>query len=163
MLRWHEVRRLIPKVVGPSLGDLGFQNPGRTMWRFRPLFIDVIHFECGKWNTRFWIEFGCAVRIGARLNPRPWHCEFRASPEQQFEWELDWFAFQEAEAMQIQCLANLSPRVSDAAALWFKAFECIDSAIFAQQTRPWQVGAGNPGSPWFNHVMERLKLAKSLQ
>ncbi len=75
---------------------------------------------------------------------------------------MDWFAFQETDAMQIQCLANLSPRVSDAAAVWFTDFANIETAVAALEARPWQVANCNPGSPWFNDVIDRLKRNRSL-
>ncbi|MFO0966954.1 MAG: hypothetical protein U0793_15380 [Gemmataceae bacterium] len=92
-MAWADTKRLIAQIVGPRLAALGFVNPGRAMWRFRPAFVDVVWFECRR-SWRFQLEFACGLRGWLPNNPAPWDCPFRVSPAHTFGWPDGWWAFQ---------------------------------------------------------------------
>lgn len=160
MLSWPEVKRLISQIVGPRLADLGFNNPGRAMWRVRPYFVDVVWFHCPRAGI-FQVEFGCGLRNAVRNNPAPRHCQFRTQPARSFNWEDSPWSFRLSESEQVEVLRLLAPRVVAAAKRWFAHFDTIDSAIRALESNP-RSGPRNvafcaPGSPAYNEAMSVLR------
>ncbi|WP_437275474.1 hypothetical protein WME90_30055 [Sorangium sp. So ce375] len=159
-LSWAEVKRLISRIVGPRLADLGFNNPGRAMWRFRPYFVDVVWFRCHRAGI-FHVEFGCGLRRAVRNNPAPRDCQFRTQPGHSFGWEETFWSFRPSESEQVEVLRLLAPRVAAAAARWFSHFDTIDSAISALENNQWSgprnVADCAPGSPAYREVMSELR------
>ncbi|WP_437592306.1 hypothetical protein [Sorangium sp. So ce1000] len=156
------MKGLITRIVGPRLADLGFNNPGRAMWRFRPHFVDVVWFRCPRAGV-FQVEFGCGLRRAVRNNPAPWHCQFSTRPRQSFNWEDTPWSFRRSESEQVEVLRLLAPRVAAAAKRWFSHFDTIDSAISALESNQWSgprnVALCAPGSPVYNEVMSELRAA----
>ncbi|WP_159397911.1 hypothetical protein [Sorangium cellulosum] len=162
MVSWAEVKRLISRIVGPRLAELGFNNPGRAMWRFRPYFVDVVWFRCPRAGI-FQVEFGCGLRRAVPNNPAPWDCQFRTQPGHSFNWEDTFWSFRRSESEQVEVLRLLAARVAAAAERWFSHFNTIDSAISAlennQRSGPQNVALCAPGSPAYDEAMSELRAA----
>ena len=164
MLEWAEVRPLIARIVGPHLTNLGFHNPGRAMWRFRPVFVDVVGFECRRLGL-FQLEFGCGLRRFLPNNPAPWECPFRTQPAHSFGWGGAGWSFCDSEAAQVRVLQELAPRVVAAAQVWFGQFVTVAGAIAALEQNefsgPRNVALCAPGSVAFRQVMAELRTVAS--
>lgn len=166
MLRWNDVRRQITRVVGPRLSELGFQNPGRAMWRYRPSFVDVVAFESRRQGC-FQLAFGCGLRRFVRNHPTPWHCQFSTNPAYAFRWGDVRWDFCNSEADQSEFLKELTPRIVHAAEIWFEHFATVDSAINSllenQWSGPQNVADCAPGSAMYDRLMAELLSLKAAE
>lgn len=166
MLRWNDVRRQLTRVVGPRLSALGFQNPGRAMWRYRPSFVDVIWFDARR-NGCFQLEFGCGIRQFVQNHPAPWNCQFRTQPAYSFSWGNVAWPFQNSDVEQAGFLEAMAPGIVQAAETWFAHFITVDSAITAlvanQWSGPQNVADCALGSAMYEQLMAELLLLKAAE
>lgn len=159
MLRWNDVRRLIVRHVAPAVCSLGFMQPGRTMRRWRPDFVDVIDFRCGKWNDCFQVTFGCELLRNVRTNPKPWNCSFYVQPTD--VWPERLLQFKDTTEDQVLALEALSPMFAAEAARWFGLLPTLQAArSAADRNSPMSrnaVGSFNVPSPRYEEVVRLLE------
>jgi hypothetical protein len=162
MLSWAEVKEAIRECLGPTLVELGFTNPGKTMWRYRPVFIDVVDFYHVGHAGRFIVEFGCHPRRGAAMNLKPPECFFRTFlpdasgtrlPEEVYELAV-------SREEQHERLERIKPVLVAGVQRWFAKFESLESAAEAMKHNdlrgPNMVMLARPGSPAYAEVEGRL-------
>ena len=157
---WDNVRRLYVQTVGPVLSAAGFGPAGRTMWRTRGEFVDVIDCRCNKWNTAAQISFGCGLRHFTKLHPKPWHCIFNVQGG--FPWPAELLEFKESAELQLAAFRKLAPKVLQASECWFAHFSDLPTAREAAKSNslqwPNRVALFGVPSPAFSEAMEQLNL-----
>jgi hypothetical protein len=159
VLRWHEVKPLLAPAVSPALEELGFVHPGRTMWRIRQDFVDVVELRSDREGRALLVEFGCALRATARHQPTPDVCDFRTSPRFGLGFErLTFCASAEAQREQLRTLA---PLIRDHAAQWFMRLDSFASALEALRRDPMRTAAAYPGSPTQRKLEAKLLALQS--
>ncbi|MEM6299387.1 MAG: DUF4304 domain-containing protein, partial [Bacteroidota bacterium] len=96
---WDQARRTAVKVFSSAFKTLGYKNSGRTMWRYRKEFVDVVQIYVSKYGNSFCIELGCHPRKDDNLKnfPKPWHTMFRGRMEKWY----DFFELSEEELSTI--------------------------------------------------------------
>jgi hypothetical protein len=160
---WKDSKRLIARIIGPRLAQLGFVNPGRRMWRYRPAFVDVVFFECRRAGS-FTVWFGCGLRDRVPINPEPCECAFEVSPANVFPWPPEWLRIR-PPALAEAVFEEMAPRVVEAAEQWFGQLSTPQAAIRAllanERHTPRHVFYGNPGSPSWQRVMADLVAASN--
>jgi len=159
MLTWNEVRILLAQHVAPSVSELGFGQPGKTMRRYRNDFVDIIDFRCGKWNDRFIISFGCGVRKYIKNNPKPWDCAFYIQPSN--AWPNRLLKFQETTGDQILAFKDLNLLLINEAEKWFDHFsspkKALESARKNKPDRDNHVGLYKIPSPAYDELETQIK------
>ncbi len=158
MLKWDEVRKLLVQHLAPSVIDLGFNNPGRTMRRFRGEFVDIIDFRCYKYNGRAVISLGCGLRKFMKNNPKPVNCIFHVQPFDSLN--ENWLNFHNSADEQIQSFEEFAPFFTKEVELWFDLFPDIQTAIKAASNNtfsgPDHVAMFNVPSPAYDRAIEQL-------
>lgn len=159
MLSWEEVRRLIVQYAAPAVQPLGFATQGRTMRRWRPDFVDVIDFRCGKWNDRAVVSFGCGLRRFVKQNPKPSDCTFQL--QSQFSWPEDLLMFKDSEEEQIAALNEFAPLFAAEAERWFGLLPDIATArdVVDQNVWPGQLSVAlfKVPSPAYREAVRKLE------
>lgn len=126
---WAEIKPLIRELVCPVFVEMGFEQAGVTMWRYREGFVDVVRFRV-PWRFRWQVEFGCTTRKPGVGQPLPWDCEFRYLPIDSLQ------EFARNEAAQRLILARLAPQLRDAATSWFGQFATTPGTSMDMPTTP---------------------------
>jgi hypothetical protein len=127
----EEIKRIIRETISPAFVPLGFANPGISMWRWREVFVDVLHFYMPSNTTDFAIEVGCHPRKFVRPHPLPWVCIFRyrigfTDKNNRY---IYWFETQDTVEKEREMLLEITPLIRETALSWWSKFSTIEKAI----------------------------------
>jgi hypothetical protein len=166
LLEWDEVRKILIETVCPRLVEIGFINPGKTMWRYRSNFIDVVHFYYYGRMGGYAIELGCHPRKIKPDRPMPWTSIFRTRVLSSDKGLCPGgiFPFLENIEEQTNLLKRIAPEILDKSINWFSIFTTIPEIIsFMQTTGDAELGKimlARRGSPYYIQSLQLLLSVK---
>jgi hypothetical protein len=147
---WQRAKPHIRDILGAALVEQGFANPGTTMWRHRPDFVDVVHLR-SKYGSECTVHFGCNPRFLGKPQPDVWDCIFRTSLHDSFRLPAD------PSALPAMVISVIQPQVCRVLDTWFSRFASIDVAISLLDNVPTEVSYSNKDSPAWRYAMDALK------
>jgi hypothetical protein len=127
VIAWADVKREIRSVICPQLVQVGFSNPGVTMWRHRESFVDVVSWQ--KKFDRFTANLGCHPRALGTGSPAEAECMFRSRVGSVLGLGDTWWSFSETVEEQRLVLEKLAPLVVRACNEWFGNFDSVGQVI----------------------------------
>jgi hypothetical protein len=124
-MKWAEARKIAVRVLGPMFQNLGYKNPGKTMWRYRDKFIDVVQLYVNKYGTSFSIDLGCHPRKDPNLknNPKTWDTEFRGRMSERYDFST--ITVEEFENVLIKNLEEIERQEAE----FFEIFDDLENCL----------------------------------